>query len=109
MVDADRHYLATREQYDAMVARMPKEARGAWWPVPWRIATWGERAVKIALWIAESIAILAAIAAAGYVVGGAFESYAHMTEIRDRCLKQATTGYAISECENGRYRPSPDL
>jgi hypothetical protein len=107
MIETER--LATRDEYDAMVARMPLEARGQWWPVPWRIATWRERTVKIALWGAESIALLAAIAVAGYVFGGALESYAHMTEIRDRCLKQATTGYEISECEHGRRRPTPDL
>lgn len=101
--------MCSREEYDAMVARMPKEARGEWWPVPWRIATWRERAVKIALWGAESIALLAAIAVAGYVIGGAFESYAHMTEIRDTCLKHATTGIEIEGCHHGRYRPTPDL
>jgi hypothetical protein len=107
MIETER--LATRDEYDDMVARMPLEARGQWWPVPWRIATGRERAVKVALWGVEAIGMLIGLAIMGFVLGGAVETYEQTDEIRDTCLKHATTGIEIEGCHHGRYRPTPDL
>lgn len=90
-----------RAAYDAHVATWPEESRWQWWPVPWRVATRRERAVKVALWVAQAIAIAACVAAAIALDAALVDNYARMVEMRDRCLKSSTNGYEIAQCDRG--------
>ena len=101
MTDVEQDPMRSREAYDAYVATWPEESRWQWWPVPWRLATPRERAVKIALWAAQGLAFAACVAAIIALDAALIANYAQMVEMRDRCLKTSTNGFEIEQCRRG--------
>lgn len=94
--------MQSREAYDAYVATWPEEHRWQWWPVPWRLATPGEKAVKIALWVGQGIIIAAALIAIIVLDGLLVDNYGRMVEQHDQCLKSSINGFEAQECLRGK-------
>lgn len=99
-------YLRSRAAYDDHVASWPADQRWQWWPVPWRLATPRERAVKLVLWAGEAMVVVSATLALAMFAGVLMESYSRGVELRDRCFKAAATGFEIRDCYRGRMRVS---
>ena len=97
MIDPDP--MQSREAYDAYVATWPKDQRWQWWPVPWRLATPGEKAVNIALWVGQGIIIAAALIAIIVLDGLLIDNYGRMVEQHDVCLRLASNGHEMVECD----------
>jgi hypothetical protein len=91
-----------REAYDAYVAAWPAEHRWQWWPVPWRLATPSEKAVKIVLWTGQGIAVSVCLAAIIFLDGMLIDNYGRMVERHDQCLKSSVTGFEAQECLRGK-------
>lgn len=90
--------IESREEYDSFVAHLPADCRWQWWPVPWRLATWSERIVKVAIWVVSGAFGVAAFLAFMYVVVIFAENNDKINIEHDRCLKHATNGLEIREC-----------
>lgn len=67
MTDLDR--TRNRKTYDAFIAGVPESERWQWQPPPWRLATPRERAIKVTLWVVESIGVAICIALGGLAGG----------------------------------------
>lgn len=91
-------YMQSREAYDAYVQTWPEDARWQFWPVPWKVATWGERIVKIGLFFAGTAFVIVGVIAALAFFGMMMEGVGRYNSEHDRCLKNATNGYEIKQC-----------
>ena len=91
-------YMESREAYDAYVQTWPKDARWQFWPVPWKVATWSERIVKVFLGIAGAAFVVVGAIAVVAVFGMMLEGVGEYNADHDRCLKRATNGYEIKQC-----------
>lgn len=98
---SERDHMSSRDAYDAYVATWPEESRWQWWPVPWKLATPREKAVKVALWAGQGIMLAACVVAIVTLEGLLIDNYARMVEMRDRCLKTSTNGFEIEQCSRG--------
>ena len=88
----------TRMEYDAYVASWPKDQQWQWWPVPWSLATWPERFVKLGLWAAGGCFVAISFLTTMALFATIIDNAAELSIEHDRCLKRATNGYEIREC-----------
>lgn len=65
---------------------------------PWKVATLGERLVKLVCWFASPFIVGAMFIGLMTVFGMMIEGVAQRSEDHDRCMKHATNGYEIERC-----------
>lgn len=92
------NYMQSREAYDTHVQTWPKDQQWQWWPVPWSLATWSERVVKIGLFFLGAGFVVAGVVVVMVIFGTIVEGIARHNSAHDRCLKNATNGYEIAQC-----------
>jgi len=97
MIDPDP--MQSREAYDAYVETWPKDQRWQWWPVPWKLASAAERIVIIAVWTAGALIVAIGTLALIVAIDFSMEGIARTAEQHDVCLRLATNGHEMVECD----------